>query len=49
MLSEEAISEFKDLYKKECGIELTNEEASRCAHWLIGMYKAVLKEDDGKS
>lgn len=41
ILSQEALAEFRALYKTHYGIELSDEEAGKAASWLIGMYKAV--------
>ena len=41
MLQESAIKEFKELYKKEFQIELTNEEAYQKANNLLNLYKVV--------
>lgn len=41
MLSEKAIQEFKELYKKRYGVELSNEEASGRANRLFKLYKVT--------
>ena len=41
MLPEKAIEQFKKLYVKNYGIELTNEDASRKANNLVELYKAI--------
>lgn len=41
MLSPEAITEFKELYLKECGIILTNEQAIYLGTQLIRLVKVV--------
>ena len=41
MLPKEAIEEFKKLYKKHFGEEISDEEASRRANNLVDLYKAV--------
>jgi len=41
MLPKEAIQEFKKIYAKIYGIELTDEEASRRANNLVALYTAV--------
>ncbi len=41
MLPKEAIQEFKKIYAKIYGIELTDEEASRRANNLVALYMAV--------
>lgn len=45
MLSPEAINEFRALYKERYGVELSLEEASKCAHALFKLYKAVCVGD----
>jgi len=41
MLPKEAIEEFKKLYAKNYGIELSDEEATRRANNLVALYGAV--------
>lgn len=41
MLPKEAIEEFKKLYFKNYGIELTDEEATYRANNLVALYSAV--------
>ncbi len=41
MLPKEAIEEFKKLYVKNYGIELSDEEATRRANNLVALYGAV--------
>lgn len=41
MLSDEAVKEFQELYKKEYREELPKEEAREMAKRLVGMVKAV--------
>ena len=41
MLPPEAIEEFKGLYKKRFGEDLSNEDASRRANNLVNLYKFV--------
>ncbi len=43
MLPEEAIKEFKILYKKVFGIELTDSEAIFRANNLLRLYKVIYK------
>jgi hypothetical protein len=43
MLPKQAIEEFKRLYKKCYGEELSDAEAQRRANNLIDFYRAVLK------
>ena len=40
-LPEEAINEFKRLYKAKFNKELSNEEATKRANNLFGLYQAV--------
>lgn len=47
MLPKEAIAEYKKLYAKNYGIELTDEEATRRANNLVALYEAVYGEDAG--
>jgi hypothetical protein len=44
MLPPEAIKEYKALYLKRFGVELSDEEASFRANNLADLYKAVLSE-----
>lgn len=41
ILSKSAIKEFKEIYKKIFGIELSEKEAERKATKLLSLYKAV--------
>lgn len=41
MLPKEAIQEFKKIYKKIYGIELTNRDATNKANNLVALYKAI--------
>ena len=45
MLPKEAIEEFKKLYAKNYGIELSDEEATRRAENFVGLYEAVYGDD----
>ena len=45
MLPKEAIQEFKKLYAKNYGIELSDEEATRRASNLVALYGAVYGND----
>ena len=45
MLQKEAIEEFKQIYKKEFGVDLSDEEASYRANNLLNLYKAVLGDE----
>lgn len=44
MLPKEAIIEFKELFKKVYGIEISYEEASFRANNLVNLYAAVYSE-----
>ena len=44
MLPKEAIEEYKVLYKKRFGVELSDAEASFRANHLVDLYKAVLSD-----
>ncbi|MEK7663879.1 MAG: hypothetical protein AAB340_00290 [Patescibacteria group bacterium] len=48
MLPKKAIEEFKRIYKKNYGIELTNEEAIKRANNLVALYEAVYGNDSGR-
>ena len=41
LLPKKAIEEFKELYRKQFGIEINDVEASKKANQIIGLYKAV--------
>jgi len=41
MLPQEAIQQFKELYKKRYGVELSDEEASLRANNLFSLYKVT--------
>ena len=41
MLPKEAVDEFKILYAKNYGVELSDEEASRRANNFVALYEAV--------
>ena len=41
MLPKEAIEEYKKIYAKNYGVELSDEEATRRANNLVGLYGAV--------
>jgi hypothetical protein len=45
MLPKEAIQEFKELYKKRYGVELSDQEASRRANNLVNLYKVTYMPD----
>lgn len=42
MLPKEAINEYKVLYKKRFGVDLSDAEASFRANNLVNLYRAVL-------
>ena len=42
MLPKEAIKEFKVIYKKRFGVDLSDAEASFRANNLVNLYRAVL-------
>ncbi|MDD5639668.1 MAG: hypothetical protein PHR47_02580 [Candidatus Pacebacteria bacterium] len=43
MISEEALKEFKSIYKKEFSIDLSNKDALESATKLLTLVKAVYK------
>ena len=45
MLPKEAIEQFKKLYAKNYGIEISDEEAIRRANNLVAVYRAVYDSD----
>jgi len=45
MLPKKAIEEFKKIYKKSYGVELSDEEATDKANRLVNLYKAVYLDD----
>ncbi|MGD0576640.1 MAG: hypothetical protein ABSA74_01015 [Candidatus Staskawiczbacteria bacterium] len=45
MLPKKAIDEFKKLYLKNYGIELSDKEATRRAENFVGLYDAVYGDD----
>lgn len=45
MLPPEAIEEYKALYKKRFGVDLTHAEASFRANHLVDLYRAVLSPE----
>ena len=49
MLPQEAIDEFKKLYKARFGVDLSNEEAAFRANNLVNLYEAVYGVSIGKS
>jgi len=54
MLSNDALTKFKELYKKEFKVDISEEEASKEASKLLGLFKEVygdpskLKDDSQK-
>ena len=48
MLPQNAISEFKKLYFKNYGIQLSDEEASYRANNLVALYSAVYGDNSGR-
>jgi hypothetical protein len=47
MLPKEAIKEFKKLYLKNYGIQLSDEEATHRANNLVALYTAVYGDNSG--
>ena len=45
MLPQKAIEEFRRIYKKSYGVELSNEEAADKANRLVNLYKAVYSDE----
>jgi hypothetical protein len=45
MLPRQAIQEFKELYKKRYGVELSDQEVSRRANNLFNLYKVTYMPD----
>lgn len=45
MLPKSAIEEFKQLYAKNYGVELSDEEATRRAENFVALYDAVYGDD----
>jgi hypothetical protein len=43
-LSREAIEEFKEIYRKEFGEELSDDEASQKANNLIELFEVIYRE-----
>lgn len=48
MLPKKAIEEFKKIYKKSYGVELSDEEATDKANRLVNLYKAVYSDETWK-
>ena len=47
MLPKEAIKEYKKIYAKNYGVELSDEEATRRANNLVALYIAVYGNTSG--
>ena len=45
MLPKRAIEEFKKIYKKSYGVELSDEQAADKANRLVNLYKAVYSDE----
>ncbi|HEY4497471.1 MAG TPA: hypothetical protein VJC20_01795 [Candidatus Paceibacterota bacterium] len=45
MLPKKAIEEFKKIYKKSYGVDLSDEEATDKANRLVNWYKAVYSDE----
>ena len=45
MLPKNAIEEFKKIYKKSYGVELSDEDATNKANRLVNLYKAVYSDE----
>ena len=45
MLLKKAIEEFKKIYKKSYGVELSDEDAADKANRLVNLYKAVYSDE----
>jgi hypothetical protein len=45
MLPKKAIEEFKKIYKKSYGVELSDEDAADKANRLVNLYKAVYSDE----
>lgn len=48
MLPKKAIEEFKKIYKKSYGVELSDEKATDKANRLVNLYKAVYSDEAWK-
>ena len=46
MLPKKAVEEFKKIYKKSYGVELSDEEAADKANRLVNLYKAVYSDEE---
>ena len=49
MLPPKAIAEYKELYKKRYGVDLSDAEASFRANHLVDLYKAVRGESSSET
>jgi len=43
MVSQQALNEFKQLYKEEYGIILDNQKAMELAERLLGLFRAIYR------
>ena len=43
MLPKQAIKEFREIYKREFGVRLSNDEATEKVISLLGLFKVLLK------
>ena len=48
MLPRKAIKEFKEIYAKNYGVELSDKEATRRANNLVALYAAVYGDNSGQ-
>ena len=44
MLAKEAVDQYKEIYRRKFGIELTDLEATKQAHELINIMKVLYKK-----
>jgi len=49
LLSDKAVQEFKEIYKKEYGIELSDAEATECGHRVVSFFEILIGEDKVES
>ncbi len=47
-LSEKAVKEFKEVWKKEYGVELTDDEARESSENLLGFFRLLMEIDRSK-
>jgi hypothetical protein len=45
MLSEETVKEFREIFKKDYGVELTSQEASKAAHDIVAYFDLLAQID----